>query len=69
MAAQENAPVRVLQNFINGEYVDPVRGTNVEYIEVTTPHTGEPIARCPLSNVEDVDHAVQVAKAAFKLWR
>src|ERR687894_447691 len=54
-----------LQNFINGEFVDPVEGATEE---VTNPANGEVIAEMPLSNEEDVNRAVAAAKAAFDGW-
>ncbi|CAG8666122.1 35474_t:CDS:10, partial [Racocetra persica] len=59
---------KILQNFIDGQYVDPVKASSVKYIPVTTPHTGKIIAQCPISTAEDVDKAVEAAKKAFKTW-
>ena len=54
-----------LQNFINGEAVDPVDGQTEDVIN---PATGEAIAEAPLSTKEDVDRAVAAAKNAFETW-
>ena len=54
-----------LQNFINGEYVDPADG---ETEPVINPATGETIAHAPLSTAEDVDRAVKAARAAYEGW-
>lgn len=55
----------VLKNFINGEWVD----ANTDKFEVVpNPATGEELTRTPISTREDVDHAVQAAKEAFKVW-
>jgi betaine-aldehyde dehydrogenase len=54
-----------LQNFINGEWVDPAEGQTEE---VLNPATGEAIAEAPLSTREDVDRAVDAAKTAFDGW-
>ena len=54
-----------LQNFINGELVDPVDGATEE---VTNPANGEVIAEMPLSTEEDVNRAVAAAKGAFEGW-
>jgi betaine-aldehyde dehydrogenase len=54
-----------LQNFINGESVDPAEGATEE---VTNPANGEVIAEMPLSTEEDVNRAVAAAKAAFDGW-
>jgi malonate-semialdehyde dehydrogenase (acetylating)/methylmalonate-semialdehyde dehydrogenase len=54
-----------LQNFVGGQLV---ASTATQFIDVTTPHTGELIARCPVSTVADVDAAVQAAHTAFGTW-
>ena len=54
-----------LKNYIEGRWVDSVSNKNEI---VVNPATGEIIAKVPLSTKEDVDHAVQAAQAAFKLW-
>ena len=54
-----------LQNFIDGEFVDAADGATEEVIN---PATGETIAEMPLSNEEDVNHAVAAAKRAFESW-
>ena len=53
-----------LQNFINGEFVDPSGGVE----DVINPSTGETIAQAPLSTPEDVDRAVEAARKAFETW-
>jgi len=53
----------VLQNMINGEFVDPVDG---QMEDVINPSTGEVIASSPLSSAEDANRAVAAAKAAFE---
>src|SRR6059036_3280241 len=59
------ATVTKLQNFINGEFVDPAEGATEE---VVNPATGEPIAAAPLSTAEDVGRAVAAARGAFEGW-
>ncbi len=54
-----------LQNFIGGEYVDPVDGGHEDVIN---PSTLEVIARAPLSGEEDVDRAVKAARGAFQSY-
>ncbi len=54
-----------LQNFIDGEYVDPVEGQTEP---VLNPATGEVIAHAPLSTAADVDRAVTAARDAFDGW-
>ena len=50
-----------LQNFIGGEFVDPVDGATEE---VLNPATAEAIAEAPLSGEEDVNRAVDAFVAA-----
>src|SRR5690554_3386356 len=54
-----------LKNFINGEWVDTSTG---KYASVTNPANGEEIVKVPLSSNDDVNRAVDVAKAAQKEW-
>lgn len=55
-----------MKNFINGEWIDS--SSTVEG-EIWNPALGEKIATVPYGNKEDVDKAVQAAKAAFPEWR
>jgi betaine-aldehyde dehydrogenase len=54
-----------LQNFIDGEFVDPADGATEP---VLNPATGEEVAQAPLSNAEDVERAVAAARRAFEGW-
>jgi betaine-aldehyde dehydrogenase len=54
-----------LQNFVGGEFVDPVQG---ETEPVLNPATGEEIALAPVSGEEDVARAVGAARSAFEGW-
>src|SRR3954470_24581601 len=54
-----------LQNFVDGELVDPVSGSTTAVIN---PATGEQIAQSPDSGSEDVDRAVAAAQGAFEGW-
>lgn len=54
-----------IQNFINGEYVDPIQG---KYIDNVEPGTGKVFAQIPNSTKEDLDQAVEAAKEAFPVW-
>ena len=54
------------QNYIGGEWADAASG---ETFESTSPADGETIGIFPRSGVEDVDRAVEAAKAAFEDWR
>jgi aldehyde dehydrogenase (NAD+) len=57
---------KTFQNYIGGEWVDSSSG---ETFESTSPATGDSIGVFPKSNAEDVDRAVDAAKAAFEEWR
>jgi alpha-ketoglutaric semialdehyde dehydrogenase len=57
---------KTFQNYIGGEWVESASG---ETFESTSPANGEPIGIFPRSNAEDVDRAVEAAKAAFEEWR
>ncbi len=52
-------------NFINGEFVAPVKG---QYFTNTTPVTGEAIAEFPRSTAEDIELALDAAHAAADAW-
>src|SRR3954452_13876290 len=54
-----------LQNFIDGEFTDPMDGQTAAVIN---PATGEEIAQAPLSQQADVDKAVAAARKAFETW-
>jgi len=64
--AARKMSVRVLENFVNGQYTAVEKDR--EFIPVTNPANGEVIAQCPISNKEDVDAAVAIAKEAQKKW-
>jgi aldehyde dehydrogenase len=52
-------------NFINGEWVAPVKG---EYFTTTSPVDGSDIAQIPRSTAEDVELALDAAHAAKQGW-
>ena len=54
-----------LSNFIDGKYVDPIKGG---YIDNYEPSSGTVYSLVPDSTEEDVDAAVVAAKKAFKSW-
>lgn len=54
-----------MQNFINGEYCDPLTGN---YIDNYEPATGKVYAQIPNSGAEDVQLAVDAAEKAFPIW-
>jgi len=58
--------MRMLKNYINGEWVN---STSPTIIDVINPATGQPIAQVPISNKEDLNKAVEAAKTAFPSWR
>src|SRR5690349_24583941 len=57
---------RQFKNFIGGEWVDAASG---ETFESVSPADGETLGVFPKSGVDDVDRAVEAAKAAFEEWR
>src|ERR671913_2183507 len=54
------------KNYVGGEWTDAASG---ETFESKVPATGETLGSFPRSAAEDVDHAVEAAKAAFEEWR
>jgi betaine-aldehyde dehydrogenase len=54
--------MKTYQLYINGEYVD---ATSTATIDVIDPSTTDVIAKVPDANAQDVDRAVQAARAAF----
>src|SRR5918992_1766567 len=54
-----------LQNFIDGEFVDPAEGQTEP---VLNPATAEQIAEAPVSTEDDVNRAVAAARRAFQGW-
>jgi alpha-ketoglutaric semialdehyde dehydrogenase len=58
--------VRTFKNFIGGEWIDAASG---ETFETSSPANGETLGVFPRSGAEDVDRAVEAAKAAYEEWR
>jgi aminomuconate-semialdehyde/2-hydroxymuconate-6-semialdehyde dehydrogenase len=54
-----------IQNYINGEFVNPV---SEKWIDNYKPATGEIYGQIPNSGKEDVEKAYQAAKKAFESW-
>src|SRR5258705_7091703 len=54
-----------IQNFIDGQFVDPVGGKYIDNIE---PATGKPYSQVADSDARDVDLAVAAAEKAFRDW-
>jgi acyl-CoA reductase-like NAD-dependent aldehyde dehydrogenase len=57
---------KTFQNYIGGDWVDAGSG---ETFESVNPATGDTIGIFPRSSAEDVDRAVEAAKAAYEEWR
>lgn len=57
---------KTYQNFIGGEWVSASGGAT---FDVTNPATGEVLGSFPDSMNDDVDKAVEAARAAFDKWR
>jgi len=57
--------VPLVKNFIDGEWVE----SKGEIRDVVNPATCEVIAKVPISTKEEIDAAVEAAKAAFPDWR
>ena len=60
------AATKTFKNLIGGEWVDAASG---DTFETSVPATGEVIGVFPRSGAEDVDRAVEAAKAAYEDWR
>ena len=58
--------VRVLANFVGGEFRESRSGRT---IDVVSPVTGETVATSPLSDAADVADAYAAASEAFETWR
>jgi len=54
-----------IQNYINGEFVNPVNGG---FIDNYNPANGEIYGQIPNSSLEDIELAYNSAKSAFKQW-
>src|SRR5438034_4243740 len=54
-----------IQNFIDGQFVEPVGGRYLDNIE---PATGKPYSQVADSDARDVDLAVAAAEKAFVDW-
>lgn len=57
--------VKVLKNYINGEWVE---SKSTDYEQVFNPATGELIGKVPLSTREELDYTAETAQEAFKTW-
>lgn len=61
-----NKTIQKVKNYINGQWVE---SSSTQWDDVFNPATGEIIAYVPLSNGEEVSHAVQVAHTAYQSWK
>jgi malonate-semialdehyde dehydrogenase (acetylating)/methylmalonate-semialdehyde dehydrogenase len=57
--------IKEVKNYINGEWVD----SKGKIVDVVNPATGKVIGKCPISTKEEINAAVEAAKAAFPDWR
>jgi len=55
-----------VSNYVNGRWR---QGTTTEWLDVSNPATGEPIAQVPISTATEVAAAVDAAAAAYPDWR
>ncbi len=55
----------IIENYIAGQGQPPCRR---QYLDNVNPATGEPYARIPRSDTDDVEAAVQAAERAFPTW-
>lgn len=55
----------LIQNYINGQFTDPVKG---QYLDNINPATGKVYSQIPNSTTEDVELAVAAAEQAFPEW-
>lgn len=55
-----------IYNFINGEFVPPDSG---EFGDTHNPSTGEALCKYPLSNVFDLQKAIEAASSAYHIWK
>lgn len=66
MSTTVKSKARKLKNYIGGKWVE---SSTTKYEDVYNPATKELICQVPISTKEDVNQAVQVAKAAFERWK
>ena len=66
MTVATASSTKVLQNYVNGGWVD---APGAEMHPVLNPATGETIAQVPFSTAAHLDDAVSAARAALPAWR
>lgn len=57
--------METVKNYVNGQWISPA---NYGMLDVENPSTAEIIAKVPLSTNEEVEKAIESAKAAFPEW-
>lgn len=57
--------MQTLKPFINGQFIDSV---STKYNKIFDPSTGEQIAQVPACTREELESAIQAAKAAYPAW-
>ena len=57
--------IKMMQPFINGQFVN---SKTDKFADAYNPSTGETIAKVPICTKEEVESAIQSAKAAFPAW-
>ena len=62
----QSQPLRRLQHFIGGRLVE---GKSGAFATLVDPSTGEDALAAPIGGSEDVDAAMEAARAAFPAWR
>ena len=63
---ETTAAVRLLDNYVGGGWTP---AASADQLDVTNPATAEVLARVPLSSAQDLDAAVEAARAALPAWR
>lgn len=58
--------IKKLPNFINGEFVEP---KTQKLYDIVNPATNEVISQVPETPKDEFEHAVKIAKEAYKSWR
>jgi malonate-semialdehyde dehydrogenase (acetylating)/methylmalonate-semialdehyde dehydrogenase len=62
----KNFSVKVLQNFVNGEFIS---SKSTKFYDINNPSTNEVISKVPETTKDEFNHVVDVAHTAFKSWR
>jgi malonate-semialdehyde dehydrogenase (acetylating)/methylmalonate-semialdehyde dehydrogenase len=57
--------LRTVKNYVDGKWIEP---DNSGHLDIENPSTGQVIGKVPLSNVTEVNRAVDAAAGAFESW-